>query len=161
MIPAAAPVYSSATPAAFSVPSVPPLSDQPVLRGSHVIEPRAPDVFKWSGVYGGGQFGFNVGSADFAGGTKSLVAFALRETALENEQHPSLWQVLGQGYNRSAGYGVFAGVNWQWEDAVVGFELNYTRPNFSAIAPNSPITRAVTAGGNSYSVTLTGADRSR
>jgi opacity protein-like surface antigen len=94
---------------------------------------------------------------DFSEATQTLIAFSLRELALEAEVGPSQWQVLGSDASRSFVYGAFFGYNAQWEDVVLGVELNYNRGSFSGTAPASPITRATAAGGNSYVVTIDGA----
>ncbi len=126
----------------------------PTLRGSDTFVPAPPTYTRWSGYYVGGQWSQNGASVDFAGATQDLVAFALRETALEQESQPSLWQVLGKSSTSASGYGAFVGFNSQWEDAILGLELNYNRTSFMAIAPVSPLTRATGAGGNAYLVTL-------
>jgi outer membrane immunogenic protein len=135
--------------------------DFPVLRGSDTFVPAPPTYTRWSGFYAGGQWGYSGASVDFSNATQELVAFALRETALENESHPSLWQVLGKTSTSASSYGAFAGFNTQWEDVILGFELNYNRSSFMAVAPLSPLTRATGAGGNVYVVTLTGSGSMR
>jgi len=67
--------------------------DFDMLRGSQSVGPAT--YTRWSGFYGGANFSYSNASTDFSGATRSLVAFSLRELALENEQHPSQWQVLG------------------------------------------------------------------
>jgi opacity protein-like surface antigen len=81
----------------------------------------------------------------------------LRELALENQQHPSQWQVLGKTDTGGASAGFFFGYNNRWEDVILGFELNYSRVSHRADAPVSPIARITSAGGNVYLVNLTGA----
>jgi opacity protein-like surface antigen len=131
--------------------------DQPRLRGSNLYEPATPDNHPWSGFYAGGQFGQSYASFDFSRATRSLVAYALRETALEAEGEISQWQVLGNGSANDSLYGGFIGFNYQFEDVTLGLEVNYNRGPLSGVATNTPITRALAAGGNSYVVTLNGA----
>ena len=69
---------------------------------------------------------------------------------------PSNWQVLGQANHGATGFGGFAGYNTQFERLVLGVEANYDQANLSLIAPNSPISRQTSAGGNAYDVTITG-----
>jgi opacity protein-like surface antigen len=76
--------------------------------------------------------------------------------ALENEQHPSQWPILGKVNADGAGFGGFAGYNTQWQDLVVGVEANYTRSSFSTTASVAPIGREVAAGGNTYDVNVSG-----
>jgi outer membrane immunogenic protein len=127
--------------------------DYDVLRGTQSV---GATFTKWSGFYIGGQFGYSDASADFSGATQPLVAFSLRELALENDDHPSQWPVLGKASNGAAGYGGFAGYNTQWQDLILGLEANYSHTSFTATAPVSPLSRVVTAEGNTYSVTLSG-----
>jgi opacity protein-like surface antigen len=134
----------------------------PTLRGSTAYEPSpyvpgVPSYMRWSGLYAGAQAGFGSAHIDFANATQALIAFQLRELALENQQHPSTWQVLGMKDTGSTSYGGFAGYNSQWDDVTLGVEINYSAANFLAEATNSPITRGTSAGGNSYVVNITGA----
>jgi len=123
--------------------------------------PVGPATFtSWSGFYFGGQIGYGDANADFSGTTQPLVAFSLRETALESSDFVSTWPVLGPGTSDAVGYGGFVGYNTQWQDAVFGLEGNYTHTAFATTASVSPLVggagRIVSAGGNQYSVNLTG-----
>lgn len=133
----------------------------PVLRGSNTFVPAPPTFTRWSGFYVGGQWGYSGANVDFSNATRDLVAFSLRELALESEQSPSQWQVLGQSSTSASSYGGFVGVNTQWDDAILGFELNYSRSSLMAIALATPLTRATSAGGNSYLLTITGSGSMR
>ncbi len=93
---------------------------------------RAADrsvVSRWAGFYAGGQVGMSIASMDFAGATESLMAHDLRELALENDHHPSRWQVLGRGDTRSVAIGGFVGYNNPWEGMIIGVDFNYSRSN--------------------------------
>jgi opacity protein-like surface antigen len=120
-------------------------------------QPAAPmNVNGWAGIYIGGQVSYSGAGGDFSKTTQAPLAFALRELTLENEQQPSSWTVLGQANHSAAGFGGFAGYNTQFERLVLGVEANYDQANLSLTAPNSPISRLVTAGGIPYDVTVTG-----
>jgi outer membrane immunogenic protein len=134
-------------PAAFA-------GDFDTLRGTDTVGPAAFN--RWSGFYIGGQYGYSSTSTDFSGATKPLVAFSLRELALESEDSPSAWPVLGRTTNRTSGFGGFAGYNTQWQDLILSIEGNYNHTSFTALATATPIARIVSAGGNTYSVNLTG-----
>jgi outer membrane immunogenic protein len=130
----------------------------PTLRGSEPSLPPGPNCCRqWGGFYVGGQAGYGVASMDFAGSTRELVHHMLRELALESVAQPSAWQVLGKADVGAGSFGGFIGYNIEWENLILGFELNYSRTNFSADAPVSPITRVTAANGNTYLVTITGA----
>jgi outer membrane immunogenic protein len=120
-------------------------------------QPPAPmSVNGWAGVYIGGQVSYSGAGGDFSKTTQAPLAFALRELTLENEQQPSSWPVLGQANHSATGFGGFAGYNTQFERLILGVEANYDQANLSLNAPNSPISRRVTAGGIPYDVTVTG-----
>jgi opacity protein-like surface antigen len=128
----------------------------PTLRGSTPFVPAAPTYAPWSGFYAGGHAGYSTANMDFAGATESLVAFMLRELALQNESRPSAWKVLGERDISGAHFGGFVGYNTQWDNVIVGIDLNYSNGTFSADAPATPIARVTSAGGNTYLVNMTG-----
>jgi len=133
----------------------------PQTVGPVVPLPVGPATFtRWSGFYVGGQLSYGDANADFSGATQPLVAFSLRETALESSDFVSTWPVLGRGSNDAVGYGGFVGYNSQWQDVVLGLEGNYTHTDFATSASVSPLVggagRIVTAGSSQYSVNLTG-----
>jgi outer membrane immunogenic protein len=110
-----------------------------VLRGPIVSE--AAPFYRWSGVYGGGQVGFSVAAINFTDSVRALVAEEVRLLAIEQHQRISDWPLLPKKNPVGGSFGGFVGYNWQWEDAVVGFELNYNRTSLSASSGNS-ITRS-------------------
>jgi outer membrane immunogenic protein len=128
--------------------------DLDVLRGSESVGPAL--FTKWSGFYFGGQAGYSNVNTDFSHATSSLVAFSLRELALEQQDSVSTWPVLGNSSNSAVGYGGFVGYNTQWQDLILGLEANYTYANITSVATESPIARQTSAGGNSYDVTVAG-----
>jgi outer membrane immunogenic protein len=117
---------------------------------------NVPVVGGWAGVYLGGQVSFSGASGDFTNTTQSPIAYVLRETALEADVGPSGWPVLGQANHSAAGFGGFVGYNTQYERLVLGVEANYDQANLSLNAPNSPISRTTSAGGNAYDLTVSG-----
>ena len=120
-------------------------------------QPAAPmNVNGWAGIYLGGQVSYSGAGGNFNNTTQGPVAFALRNTTLEEQVMPSNWQVLGQANHGATGFGGFAGYNTQFERLVLGVEANYDQANLSLIAPNSPISRQTSAGGNTYNLTITG-----
>jgi outer membrane immunogenic protein len=132
------------------------IPDLPTLRGSSPFVPAPPTFPRWSGVYAGAQVGFGDAHMDFSGATKQLLAFMLRELALENEQHVSQWKVLGAKDSARASFGGFAGFNSQWDDVVIGLDVHYDKTSFFGFAQGTPISRRTSAGGNVYDVTVDG-----
>lgn len=104
-------------------------ADMPFLRGSQGLMPSEPVYFRWQGVYVGGQASYSSGTADFSEGTGDLIAYMLSGTTIESEARVSSWTTLPRTGLSSAGWGGFVGYNAQWDDAVLGIELNYTRLN--------------------------------
>jgi len=132
------------------------IPDLPTLRGSSPFVPAPPTFPRWAGVYAGAEAGFGDAHMDFAGATQQLLAFMLRELALENEQHVSQWKVLGAKDSAHSSLGGFAGFNSQWDDVVLGFDVHYDKTSFFGAVQGSPISRRTSAGGNVYDVTVDG-----
>jgi opacity protein-like surface antigen len=116
-----------------------PRYDPPTLRGSDTYLPANPTHFDWQGFYVGGQLTYGSLTSDFSGATEPLVAFALRDTTILAQMTPDQWPVLGVSSTGAAGFGGFLGYNFQWDNAIIGLELNYTHTSLSAVAPISPI----------------------
>ncbi|MGB7098059.1 MAG: outer membrane beta-barrel protein [Xanthobacteraceae bacterium] len=137
------------------LPSPAAAEDFDILRGS---QPVGPATFtRWSGFYAGGQIGVSTASADFSNSTQPLVAYALRETLLEENVIPSQWPVLGATNASAASYGGFVGYNTQWQDLIVGMEANFNRASLNLRAPVSSIGRSVSDGsGSAYALNMTG-----
>src|SRR5262249_7616746 len=132
------------------------IPDLPTLRGSSPFVPAPPTYPRWAGVYVGAEAGFGDSHMDFSGATKQLLAFVLRELALESEQHVSDWKVLGAKDSARASFGAFAGFNSQWDDVVLGFDVPCDKSSFFGFAQGTPIARRTSAGGNIYDVTVDG-----
>jgi opacity protein-like surface antigen len=88
------------------------------LRGSY-----SPSSTRWDGFYVGGQAGETFGTADFSDVSRPLVSDILANTELQ--PIVSNWTILSKGSTGSQSYGGFIGYNYQWDDVVMGAELNY------------------------------------
>lgn len=130
-------------------------ADLDALRGSLPV--GYPGYTNWTGFYAGGEVGYSDGNADFSGATGPLIAYSLRELALQNYDYPSQWPVLGKTGADAVNYGGFIGYNTQWQDLILSLEGDYTRSPLTVTATSSPLSRIVTAGTNTYSVNITGA----
>lgn len=119
----------------------------PILRGA--FEAPMAAATRWNGVYFGGHFGSSIAGTDFANATGSLVAFMLRNTTIENEQHVSQWTLLGKSDTTTTHYGGFVGYNWQFDDAVLGLEASYSRTD--ATMSQSDVMRRVFNTSDLYS----------
>jgi opacity protein-like surface antigen len=69
---------------------------------------------------------------------------------------PSTWPVLGTADHGSSSFGGFAGYNTQWQDLIMGLEANFLHTSVTLKAPNNTITRVVTAGSDTDTVSITG-----
>ena len=120
--------------------------DLPILRGSS--QPPAPVVTvgpatftRWSGFYFGGDISLGSATSDFSNATRPLIQFSLQHTTIEDQVHPSDFQVLGRGSAVVAGGGAFLGYNTQWQDLVLGVEATYTHTNLNTTASSTSVGR--------------------
>jgi outer membrane immunogenic protein len=103
------------------------------LRGSFSDAP-APRII-WQGPYIGGQASYGTSDMSFTGSTRTVAAALLANTSIEAGGQVSDWPVGGgKVSSHGNGYGGFAGYNWQWEDAVLGVEVNYIHGKFGGSA---------------------------
>jgi len=98
----------------------------------------------WNGVYAGAQMGLTSMTTDFGDSASSQIAYILRNTALESEQHPSTWTTLPRNTTNTKNYGGFIGYNIQWSELVVGFDMSYNRPTSLSSSAHDVIDRTVT-----------------
>jgi opacity protein-like surface antigen len=100
----------------------------PYLRGSQVYEPGRPLFFDWSGAYIGGQAGYSYAHMDFGPSWGAIPVLGVQ--ALE----------AGGKANGSAGsYGAFAGFNSQWDEVIVGLEVNYNHTSLRSSVAGTPL----------------------
>ena len=124
-------VLLALTPRAFA-------DDLDILRGTESV--GAATFPRWSGFYFGGQVNYSDADANFSEATQPLVAFSLRELALEEDDHAvRLGRCSGAAAPSSTGFGGFVGYNTQWQDLILGLEANYTHSPFTVTATSSPI----------------------
>lgn len=131
-------------------------SDFPTLRGSNPYIPALPTYNRWSGFYTGGNVGYSASGMDFSNATGDLIAFILRQTAIESEEHVSQWPLLGKGTTRGTSFGGFAGYNSQWDDLILGIEANYTHAHLTSSSSGSLGRSFTTSNGYDNTVDLTG-----
>jgi outer membrane immunogenic protein len=126
----------------------------PTLRGSEMFVPASPTYFSWEGFYAGGQLSYSSVQSDFSGATQPLVAYSLRVTTILDQMAPDQWPVLGSRATGAAGFGGFMGYNAQWDNAIIGLELNYTHSSLNAAPASSPLARRQVVNGLIDDVTL-------
>jgi opacity protein-like surface antigen len=126
----------------------------PTLRGTETFVPARPTYFSWDGFYAGGHISYTSLQSDFSGATQPLVAYSLRNSTVLAQMTPDQWPVLGSRATSSAGVGGFVGYNFQWDNAIIGLELNYTHASLGAGAPSSPLARKQFIGGQINDVSI-------
>jgi len=108
-------------------------ADLPVLRGG-LTEGLSTSVVNWQGFYVGGQAGYGSSDEHFTGSNADMIATLLDHNVIQ-EMGVAQWNLgFGGQSQRSAGYGAFAGYNWQWDDAVLGVEASYLHASFGGTA---------------------------
>lgn len=119
------------------------------LRGGDYEPAPAPSFTTWEGIYVGGHAGWT--SANFGFGTvyQPVVANALRSTAIESEMQASTLLHAGSTRRDGLSFGAYAGVNYQFDDTVIGVELDYTHFGVTGRAPHDSIGRS-TVSSNGY-----------
>ncbi|KMO10819.1 outer membrane protein [Methylobacterium platani] len=97
-----------------------------VLRGGDYEPAAAPSLDTWEGIYVGGHGGWSSASFGFGDVFRDPVAQALRATAIEATLGASTLMHARDVRRDGASFGAFAGVNYQFDDTIVGVELDYT-----------------------------------
>ncbi|AWN46166.1 porin [Methylobacterium terrae] len=97
-----------------------------VLRGGSYEPAAAPSLANWEGIYVGGHGGWSSASFGFGDVFRDPVAQALRATAIETTLGASGLMHARDMRRDGTSFGAFAGVNYQFDDTVVGVELDYT-----------------------------------
>jgi outer membrane immunogenic protein len=113
----------------------------------------------WSGIYGGVHAGMSVAQSD----SRALAA-PLAQNALPNSNiTPVLRDTIHfKEVNKSATtFGGFVGMNWQWDDIVLGFETDYTRSNINSNTTSGPNELYRVIGTDEWGVSSVSIARSR
>jgi outer membrane immunogenic protein len=139
------------------------MPDLPILRGAFT-DGLSKTTHNWDGVYAGGNVGYTTDSTDFSQSIVGLTNFIFRDSVLQ--QPTASWSLLKKTTTQSTGFGAFVGRNWQWYDAILGLEANYsyfnnlstsTSSSNSLLIVNPPGETRPPGITNNYGVTLTGA----
>ena len=119
----------------------------PAFAGDFDVLRGAEPAYHWGGFYGGAQGGFSSSQVNLGEAPGPEVAFILRNTSIEADQQISQWTVLGSRHPSNTSLGGFIGYNIEWEQAILGAEINYNHVWLSAASGGS-ITRTFTDSGN-------------
>lgn len=131
------------------------------LRGAYAghAEPKSAGV-DWSGFYGGVHAGASVGEIDSSAFAKPLAQRALPSAGIT--QDLLLNTIAFRRTNQATtSYGAFAGMNWVWDDVVLGFEGDYTRSNIRGKSAFGPYGLMRVDGTNEWGVNSTSEARAR
>ncbi|MGV7212851.1 outer membrane protein [Bradyrhizobium sp. UFLA05-112] len=116
------------------------MPDLPVLRGT-LTDGLSRTTHTWDGWYAGGQFGFAISEMDFSHAPKSMTDFMLRNSVLQDSVGG--WSLLPKNHVQSTGFGAFVGRDWQFYDAVLGLEANYSYMNNMASTASDSMERLI------------------
>lgn len=126
----------------------------PVWSKPDSYEPGTAVVYRWAGLYAGGQIGYGVNTTDFNETADSLAANIVRGLTLEAEANISSSPQLGTTSTGALNYGVFAGFNFQWEQTILGLELNYNRTDLTTTGSDHIARNNTTSDDVSYNWTI-------
>lgn len=118
-----------------ALPTVAVAADLDVLRGSEQI--GSPTYTNWSGFYAGGQIGEDFNGIDFSKVAGPDVATISTLSAGFDGIPLGSFTELSKMNTTKATWGAFIGYNFQFEDAVIGFEINYSKATLRASAQDS------------------------
>ncbi|MCZ8261070.1 MAG: outer membrane beta-barrel protein [Beijerinckiaceae bacterium] len=111
----------------------------------------------WSGVYGGVHAGITSGQTD-----ARPLASPLAQNALPNSSITDLLErtiFFKETNKQGMSYGAFVGMNWQWDDVVLGWEVDYSRSSIKSNSTTGPNGLLRTEGTNEWGVTSTSTSR--
>lgn len=131
------------------------------LRGTQAVEPPQGAVtfdrgINWSGFYFGGGAGVSETKFKPGNGLQDLARFAYRNTLLGAEYDiGALLSNLPEKRDSGATFFGFAGYNFAFGDAILGFEADYTRSGQEYQLGDYIARRAVTSNGTVNDISLT------
>ncbi|MCA3596709.1 MAG: porin family protein [Methylobacterium sp.] len=130
------------------------------LRGAYAQDAlQKSEGIDWAGAYAGGYVGYSSAQMDASGLRGSLA----RE-AMPNSTYTGLLEStinLRKTTQEQTAFGGFAGVNYLWDDVVLGLEVDYTRSSFSSSTTAGPYGLTRTTGTVTETVTSTTTARAR
>jgi len=97
------------------------------LRGTEYAAPALPPVVIWEGAYFGAFAGISQSDFQFTGAVSGIIATIMRNTTVEDEYQISRWLTPVGKDGRGKSFGLMVGYNYQIDEIVLGFELDYTR----------------------------------
>lgn len=130
------------------------------LRGAYAPEAVSKsETVDWAGVYIGGYTGYSNAQVD-----PSAFKGSLAQEALPNSAYTDLLDStinLRKTNKTQVSFGGFAGINYLWDDVVLGLEVDYTRSSVNASTSSGPYGLYRTSGGEEVGVTSSTTARAR
>ncbi|MDX3807839.1 outer membrane protein [Bosea thiooxidans] len=128
---------AAALAALFGAPAF--AADYPVLRGSQIEDaPPNPSLstgpYNWTGFYFGGFGGLSQTRFRTDKGVLDIARGAFNGTSVLNDLDPGQLVLTSPRSDRGSTFGAFAGYNFAFGDAVIGFEAEYSRVDQSTSA---------------------------
>lgn len=124
------------------------------LRGSQGW--NAQPIVQWQGGYFAGAAGYSTLNADANGAFGELVAQGMRRTAIEDEMLVSTWLDPTVSGVNDVSYGVIAGYNFQFSEAILGIEADVTFGRLASSATDTLTRFQATSNGYTNFVTAAG-----
>lgn len=117
--------------------------DYGYLRGAEDDYVAAAPV-DWSGFYVGGHGGYSSSAMGYKNSFQTALADYFRGSTVQAEYNVSYLPAFPSRRADGGTYGAFVGYNIQLDDAVVGFEFDYTHINQLTLSAAGPIGRSYT-----------------
>ncbi|MGJ3265224.1 MAG: hypothetical protein ACFE0R_18530 [Salinarimonas sp.] len=125
------------------------------LRGGYGAGGLEP-VVSWQGGYFAGFGGQSNGSLNASGTLSELVGNAMRRTQIETEMQVSSWLNPNTGGASDTSFGVLAGYNFQFSEAILGVEMDATFGTLRSAGSDTLSRFQTTSNGYTNFVTATG-----
>jgi opacity protein-like surface antigen len=152
-------VLLAAAAACLSFPALAADFDAGPLRGTQYAPPAVTPIMNWEGGYFGGFGGYSQANFSNKGALRDPVAFMLRGYTVENEFRLSQMLQPSDDDASDTSFGAFAGYNFQYDEAVLGFEVDFTRVRLSGVGSDFYAARVRASNGLDYSFGLDGETR--
>jgi len=114
------------------------------LRGTQYGAPMTA-THVWDGAYFGAFAGIANSNVRMSGALTDVVAHMMRDTLVEQELGVSSWLDPRAANGRDHAFGFFGGLNYQYDEAVLGFEADFTRFRLRATGSDTLARQTTTA----------------
>ncbi|CAN1512100.1 COG3637 Opacity protein and related surface antigens [Rhabdaerophilaceae bacterium] len=128
--------------------------------GGHSEPQKQSSGVDWAGVYAGGHGGLSATRSNYEGIGRTLGLNVLPNLAITDQIPPLI--NLGSATKQGTTFGAFAGVNYLWDDVVLGLEVDYTRSSVASQSTSPSISRSLSAastGTDVWSTTVSASAR--